>query len=81
MITRLKPYEAGIEQGTEVSFVKDEKEIPYKTVVHITRHSGIKRNWEMANRIFIDNLRKQLLLWRSLRGAEKERYLKGSNLK
>jgi len=34
--------------------------------------------WEKANRKFIDNLRKQFLIWRALTPSEKGEYERGA---
>ena len=40
----------------------------------IHRHSGDISNWKRVNRRFLNTLRKQFLIWRTLRADERERY-------
>ena len=41
----------------------------------IHRLSGDISNWKRVNRRFLNTLRKQFLIWRTLRAEERERYL------
>ena len=41
----------------------------------IDRESGDISNWKRVNRRFLNTLRKQFLIWRTLKQAERERYL------
>ena len=75
-ITRLAPYEAGIEQKTKLILTMKEKEQLATTSILITRISGVKRQWESSNRRLIDQIRKQLLLWKSLSYSKKIKYRK-----
>jgi len=43
--------------------------------MHLTRLAGIREAWVSGNRSFIDRIRKQLLLWRVLPPADKNRYV------
>jgi hypothetical protein len=42
----------------------------------IDRESGDISNWKRVNRRFLNTLRKQFLIWRTLKQAEREKYLK-----
>jgi hypothetical protein len=44
--------------------------------VLIHRESGDISNWKRVNRRFLNTLRKQFLIWRTLKQGERERYLK-----
>jgi len=44
--------------------------------IYIRRIHGALNPWKHSNRGFIDQIRKQILLWRSLRPTERERYIK-----
>jgi len=41
----------------------------------IDRESGDISNWKRVNRRFLNTLRKQFLIWRTLKQADRERYL------
>jgi len=42
----------------------------------LKRKTGTSSDWEKLNKSFLDLLRKQMLLWRTLRPEEKDRYMK-----
>ena len=78
MTNRLFPYEMGVIQNTQILFLYNEEERSWVTQILLERVSGITSYWENLNRQFIDFIRKQLLLWRSLKGKEKEKYMSAS---
>jgi len=78
MIVRLAPYEAGLEQESELLFIIEKEHWQINVNIHLKRISGIFHVWKAANRMYIDSIRKQLLLWRSLREPEKRKYLSSS---
>jgi hypothetical protein len=47
----------------------------YGFLVRITRLTGRYETWRTSNYYFVDSLRKQLLLWRSLREEDRRKYL------
>jgi len=74
MIVRLAPYEAALEQETELAFIL-EKDKSSCTISLALRHiSGVMNVWKYTNKSFVDMIRKQLLLWTSLREADKKKY-------
>jgi hypothetical protein len=44
----------------------------------LDRESGDVSSWKRVNRRFLNTLRKQFLIWRTLRTEERDRYLGGS---
>jgi len=72
--TKLEPYERGISQRTEIRFAKDLKTERWSVEVLLRKISGSTEAWITSNRRFMDRLRKQLLLWRSLMPEEKNKY-------
>lgn len=70
---RLGPYEAGIAQETRFYMVEDN---PGRWSLHIIakRTMGPRDRWKRMNRHYVDLIRKQLLLWRSLPPSERRRY-------
>jgi hypothetical protein len=42
--------------------------------IFLHRRSGTRGDWQRANRVFINDLRKQLLIWRSLAPDIMEKY-------
>lgn len=68
----LTPAEAGITQEVECTFHKSDGR--YILHVVVTRKSGDLNLWQDRSYSFLDDLRKQLLLWRSLPQEEREKY-------
>jgi len=74
--TRLKPYEAGITQVTElIAFIPPDEE-RYHFRLSITRISGDENQWKYSNHAFVGAIRGQLLTWRGLSPSEKIKYAK-----
>ncbi len=73
---RLAPYDAGIIQRMRIDAFAPPKATRYSFSLSIRRLSGYRDTWVAANRIFIDNIRKQFLLWRTLKPKDKARYFK-----
>ena len=47
----------------------------YEVKLLITRESGDISNWKRVNRRFLNTLRKQFLIWRTLGADEREKYI------
>jgi len=47
----------------------------FEVKLRITRESGDISNWKRVNRRFLNTLRKQFLIWRTLRASDREKYL------
>ncbi|HIE18881.1 TPA: ABC transporter permease [Candidatus Bathyarchaeota archaeon] len=73
--TRLEPYERGVKQDTRIILMKDDQTGIWKMIIYIYRTSGGRKDWMIANRNFLDKIRKQMLIWRSLPPKERLRYL------
>jgi len=72
---KLAPYDLGISQDATVIAMRPEDETRYIITLELKRISGYEKTWIQANRIFIDNVRKQMLIWRSLPPSMKEIYI------
>jgi len=72
---RLAPYDMGIFQDVLIEARLTEEE-RYRLFIVIRKISGAQDAWIASNRTFIDALRKQMLLWRTIPPSEKERYLR-----
>jgi len=75
MVVALAPYEHGVKQKVNVEFIKDEKAKTWSCLVLLERLSGNPVLWPRLVKVFLDYIRKQLLLWRSLTNEQRERYL------
>jgi hypothetical protein len=69
---RLAPYQMGVVQDIEIiSF--EETPIRWAFIVLIKRIAGSIKEWERLNRDFINAIREQFLLWRTL--PDRSKYL------
>ncbi len=71
---RLKPWHAGIKQLFQVQAIET-KPSEWDLVIYLKRQAGNPRTWVKSNKVFIDALRKQLLLWRTLHIEDKKTYM------
>jgi len=72
---RLSPYDGGIIQNVSIKAIEAEKE-KINFELNINRISGVDTLWKTSNYTFVDALRKQLLIWRSLSPDSKELYIR-----
>lgn len=71
----LAPFDFGIMQKVAVSFCKSAEEPGFLEIrVRLERLAGEANAWRRINKAFLHNLRKQLLVWRSLDGPAKQYY-------
>lgn len=71
---KLAPYEAGVNQTLNINFQK-QPEGKWSLTIYMKRLSGETDLWTRTNKLVLDYLRKQLLLWGSIPRQEKDRYL------
>ncbi len=71
----LAPFDLGVSQKVVLDTVPTDMEDVYEVNLTINRLSGDVSNWKRVNRRFLNTLRKQFLIWRTLRHEERERYL------
>ncbi|MDQ7833408.1 MAG: FtsX-like permease family protein, partial [Desulfovibrionaceae bacterium] len=63
----LAPFDFGIKQRVDILFLPDMKNPGFMEIqVTLERVAGEAGMWKRLNKGFLDNLRKQLLVWRSL---------------
>lgn len=72
---RLAPYDLGLMEEMDMVAAAG-KGKSYSIVLQFLRTGGVRKNWETSNKVFIDTLRKQFLIWRTLPPSEKESYQK-----
>lgn len=73
----LAPFDLGVSQEVILDTIPTSMEDVYEVKLTINRESGDISNWKRVNRRFLNTLRKQFLIWRTLRVEERERYLAG----
>lgn len=71
----LAPFDLGVSQKVTLDTVPTDMEDVYEVNLIINRLSGDVSNWKRVNRRFLNTLRKQFLIWRTLRHEEREKYL------
>ena len=69
----LYPWEAGLKQIVEVLALPEDTF--YRITVSLKLFEGPRDVWIRSNRLFLDVLRKQLLLWRSLTPKNRKKYI------
>jgi hypothetical protein len=72
----IEPYPRGISQRAVFNATITEGRASYALV--LKRLTGEQSSWQHLNKSFISEVRRQLLIWRSLRDVEKKRYMKAN---
>jgi len=70
----LAPFDLGVNQRFVLVSQPSEIEGIDEVRILINRHTGTRGDWTRANRVFINDLRKQLLIWRSLTNEVMDQY-------
>jgi hypothetical protein len=71
----LAPFDLGVSQHIKLETIPTELPDVYDLLLTLNRVSGDVSNWKRVNRRFLNTLRKQFLIWRTLNAAEREKYL------
>jgi hypothetical protein len=77
LMTWLAPFDLGVSQRTQLRTVPTEMTDVYEIKLTLHRESGDVSSWKRVNRRFLNTLRKQFLIWRTLRAEDRERYVRG----
>lgn len=73
----LAPFDFGIMQHVEILFYPSEENSGFLEIkITITRKAGEANAWRRINKAFLNDLRKQLLMWRSLDESAKNHFEK-----
>jgi len=70
----LAPFDLGVSQDLSLQTIPTELEDVYAVILNIERVSGDVSNWKRVNRRFLNVVRKQFLIWRTLSAEQRERY-------
>ena len=73
----LAPFDLGVSQRVAIDTIPTSTEGVYYIHLVVDRESGDISNWKRVNRRFLNTLRKQFLIWRTLKQADRDRYLLG----
>ncbi|HOM83376.1 MAG TPA: M28 family peptidase, partial [Armatimonadota bacterium] len=72
----LAPFDLGVSQRVELRTIPTTMEDVFELMLFVHRESGDVSNWKRVNRRFLNTLRKQFLIWRTLGTEDRERYLR-----
>lgn len=70
----LAPYDLGVSQWMDLRMTPTEEGHVFEIVLHLTRESGDVNSWKKTNWLFLNTLRKQFLIWRTISPASKLEY-------
>ena len=76
--TWLAPFDLGVSQMVALRTEPTAMDDVFEVKVIINRDSGDVSNWKRVNRRFLNTLRKQFLIWRTMGHVEREKYLKAA---
>ena len=74
----LAPFDLGVSQMISLDTTPTDLEDVYEVHLTLTRVSGDVSNWKRVNRRFLNVVRKQFLIWRTLTEMQRERYLESA---
>ena len=75
LTTWLAPFDLGVSQNVILRTELTDMEDVYQITLTLQRLSGDISNWKRVNRRFLNTLRKQFLIWRTLGAEDRERYM------
>lgn len=71
----LAPFDLGVSQDIALETIPTDLQDVFEVWITLTRLSGDVSNWKRVNRRFLNVVRKQFLIWRTLNEEQRERYL------
>jgi len=72
---RQAPYDMGIESKLVFQATRKKRGMPFEYSLTMERIAGYAKTWRISCPIIVDEIRKQLLIWRSFSGDEQRKYL------
>ena len=75
MRTWLAPFDMGVSQDTDIILLPSKEPGLYEMQLRLERRSGEIAAWKRVNREFMTELRKQLLVWRTVKPAMQHEYI------
>ena len=73
-LPELAPFDLGVTEDFELRSAPSEIEGIDEVKIKITRKSGQPKDWQRLNKVLLDDLRRQFLIWRSLAHETMEIY-------
>ncbi|MGD0999455.1 MAG: FtsX-like permease family protein [Candidatus Brocadiia bacterium] len=77
----LAPFDLGVAQHFELSYRPSEIPGIDEVALLLVRQSGEPKDWQRLNKLFLDDLRKQFLIWRSLAPETMDSYRRNAELR
>ena len=77
-MTWLAPFDLGVSQRVAIETLPTDTRDVYEIRLLIDRESGDISNWKRVNSRFLNTLRKQFLIWRTLKQSDRDRYMRES---
>jgi cell division protein FtsX len=71
----LAPFDMGVSQDVDILLMPADEPGLYELQLRLMRQSGETSAWRRVNRQFMSDLRKQLLLWRTIRPEGQQEYI------
>ncbi len=71
----LAPYDLDVAQGMTLSIVPTDDQRVFAVIITLRRSSGSEEAWVRTNYGFLDLVRRQFLLWRNLKPAQRQTYI------
>jgi ABC-type antimicrobial peptide transport system permease subunit len=75
MRTWLAPFDMGVSQDTDIILLPSNEPGLYELQLRLERKSGEIAAWKRVNREFMTELRKQLLVWRTVKPEVQQEYI------
>jgi hypothetical protein len=76
----LAPFDLGVTQTFQLTSAPSEIEGIDVVAITLIRRSGQPKDWQRQNKLLLDDLRKQFLLWRALPAETMEMYRERTNV-
>jgi hypothetical protein len=71
----LAPFDMGVSQDVDIFLMPSPEEGLYELQLKLVRQSGEIAAWKRVNRGFMSDLRRQLLLWRTIKPVGQQEYI------
>ncbi|HEX8833510.1 MAG TPA: hypothetical protein VF719_04880, partial [Abditibacteriaceae bacterium] len=71
----LAPFDMGVSQDVDILLMPSDEPGLYELQLRLLRQSGEISAWRRVNRQFMSDLRKQLLLWRTIKPEGQQEYI------
>jgi hypothetical protein len=71
----LAPFDMGVSQDVDIFLMPSDEPGLYELQLKLVRQSGEIAAWKRVNRGFMSDLRRQLLLWRTIKPVGQQEYI------